>query len=186
MADAPTPGGAGLVPGEYVIAYYESTRGPAYRRVAYWSGARWHAGDQQDSPALLTPDRVLVGPLPHPEGRICEVDRRVARLEGSLQVADQVACSALERAGIATPAEGYRRAGWSRLGDGIEQLQLQRDRARGHVARLYARLTDRPAPKGDPAVAALYEEAVAALEEEDRTAWWAQVQRRREREVDHG
>lgn len=184
MADAPTPGGAGLVPGEYVVAYDESTCGPAYRRVAYWSGARWHAGEQQDSPALLTPDRVLVGPLPGTQA--LPESRRVARLEGSLQVADQVACSALERAGIATPAEGYRRAGWSRLGDGIEQLRDQREGARAHVARLFARLTDRPAPKGEPAVAALYEEAVASLEEEDRTAWWAQVQRRREREVDHG
>lgn len=184
MADAPTPGGAGLVPGEYVVAYDESTRGPGYRRVAYWSGARWHAG--QNSPRIRPPDRVLVGPLPHPEGWICEVDRRVARLEGSLQVADQVACSALESAGIATPAEGYRRAGWSRLGDGIEHLRLQRDLARAHVARLYARITDRQEPTDEEAERALYEEAVAALAEELRTAWWAQVQRRREREVDHG
>lgn len=122
----------------------------------------------------------FVGPLPGHQA--LPESRRVARLEGSLQVADQVACSALERAGIATPAEGYRRAGWSRLGDGIEQLRDQREGARAHVARLFARLTDRPSPKDAATERALYEEAVAALEEELRTAWWAQVQRRTTRE----
>lgn len=60
-----------FAPGEYVVAYDGIGGMPPHRRVAYWSGGRWYAGDPRFAPILRAPDRVLrphLGPVPDPPG----------------------------------------------------------------------------------------------------------------------
>jgi hypothetical protein len=58
-----------------------------------------------------------------------ERDVRIRGLEAKLQDADRYVLVALAGAGICTPAEGFRKAGFNWAAHGIEELAKQRDEA---------------------------------------------------------
>lgn len=45
-----------LRPGEYLVAYDDHSRIPAYRRVAFWDGWRWRSG--ANGSVIRDPDHI--------------------------------------------------------------------------------------------------------------------------------
>lgn len=62
-----------------------------------------------------------------------ELRETIEQLKNQLQFADGVAVSALCVCGQATPAEGFRKAGWGWLGHHIGELAKERDEARAKL-----------------------------------------------------
>lgn len=66
----------------------------------------------------------------------------IRKLEDQLQFADGVAISALCVCGQATPAEGFRKAGWGWMGHHIGEIAKERDEARSQLEERRARDED--------------------------------------------
>lgn len=90
--------------------------------------------------------------------RIAELERTAAELGAKLVSADSYVLVALAGAGICTPAEGFRKAGFNWAAHGIEELAKQRDEALARVAgvdesgRLLIQYDPRTLPKAMPRV----------------------------------